>query len=97
MDVYVVSDELGHIISISRPGDVGEQVSGIARAGVFPESGHQAHLVQLPERFHELPLLELHEQLRLDTTAGAPRLVAAEEFVEPYLHRGLSDEYAEGR
>jgi hypothetical protein len=85
MKVYVVADAEGRIISISRLGDVGEQVSGIARAGVVPAPGQHAHLVELPEHLRGRPLLELHERLRLDTSHERPRLVPLEEFVEPYL------------
>ena len=85
MKVHVVSDAEGRIISISRIGDVGEQVSGIARAGVVPAPGQHAYLVELAEHLRERPLLELHERMRLDTSHQRPRLVPVEEFVETYL------------
>ncbi len=55
MQVQVVSDAQGRIISLSRLGDVGEQVSGIARAGVFPENDQQVlerGVVLLGEEVH---------------------------------------------
>lgn len=92
MQVQVVSDAQGRIISLSRMGDVGEQVSGITRAGVFAEKDQHVHLVELPEEHRETPLVELHERLRLDVWSGRPRLVPAEKFVEPYLRGpGLSE------
>lgn len=85
MKVHVVSDAQGRIISISQLGDVGEHVSGIARAGVIPAPGQHADMVELPEHLRDRPLLELHERLRLDTSHERPRLIPVEEFVEPYL------------
>jgi len=85
MRVQVVSTEQGRIVSISRLGDVGEQVSGIEKAGVFPDSGQRVDLVELDEKYQEVPLLELHQRLRLDTSHRQPRLVSAEDFTEPYL------------
>ncbi len=85
MKVHVVSDAEGRIISISRLGDVGEQVSGIARAGVLAAPGQRAYVLELAEHLRDRPLLELHERLRLDISHDRPRLVPVEEFVEPYL------------
>jgi len=48
MKAFVVSDDQGRIISISKPGDVGDQPSGIAEAGIFPKRVNISHYIDLP-------------------------------------------------
>jgi hypothetical protein len=92
MRVIVVSDEQGRIISISRPGDVGDAVSGIGAAGIVPEQRQSLNYIQLPEELAERPLLELHTEFRVDTRGDVARLVSAKEFVEPFRQEALDSE-----
>jgi hypothetical protein len=82
--VLVVSDNQGRIISISRPGDVGDAPSGIGAAGVVPMPGQRIDHVELPKEFESRPLLECHWGLRVEVKDGYVRLVPAKQFREPY-------------
>jgi hypothetical protein len=75
MKVSVVTDQHGRIISVSRFGDVGEKVSGIAKAGVVPEHGHAVHEIELSGELERVSLLDIHKGFRIDSAAGHPRLV----------------------
>jgi hypothetical protein len=66
MKISIVSDQHGKILSISQSGDVGEKVSGIAKAGIYPEAGQTTHEVELPPELEKTPLLDLHNKFRID-------------------------------
>ena len=78
MQVLVVADKQGKILSVSRLGDVGEMVSGVGRAGVFPLAGQVVHEVELPENLRSRPLLELHSTMQVQVVKGRPSLVPRE-------------------
>ena len=84
MKVQVVSDERGRIVSLSVPGDL-RGVSGIAKAGVLPRAGQKVSVLDVPPQFEKQSLLELHRNLRVDTSGETARLVSLEKFVEPFL------------
>jgi hypothetical protein len=75
MKVTVIADKQGKIISVSQFGDVGEKISGIAKAGVVPAAGQTVHEIDLSGELQQMPLLDLHKGFRVDTAAGQPRLV----------------------
>ena len=87
MKAFVVSDDQGRIISISKPGDVGDQPSGIAEAGIFPEAGQHIHYIDLPAELEKKPLLDLHTEFRVDLRGERPRLVKAQDFTEPFREK----------
>jgi len=87
MKVFVVCDDQGRIISINKPGDVGDQPSGISGAGIFPESGQFVHYIELPAEFAKKPLLDLHTELRVDLKNERPRLVKAQDFTESFREK----------
>jgi hypothetical protein len=78
MQVLVVSNRQGRILSVSRLGDVGEMVSGVGRAGVFPEANQKVHEVEVPEQFTERSLLDLHSTMQVRVVKGRPSLVPVE-------------------
>jgi len=84
MKVQVVSDERGHIVSLSVLGDM-RGISGIARAGVLPATGQQVHTLDVPAEFEKQPLLDLHRMLRVEGSGSTAKLVHAEQFTEPCL------------
>ncbi len=76
MNVQVVSDARGRIISISTPGDTGPAPSGITRSGVVLEEGHHLHALEVPADFQGHTLVELTELLRVASPGSKPMLVA---------------------
>lgn len=77
MNVHVVSDGTGRIVSLSVHGDTGPLLSGIANAGVILEKGQQLHVLNVPAEFQERPLVELTDLLKVDLSGSRPKLVAA--------------------
>lgn len=84
MRIHVVSDYQGRIISISKPEEVGHVASGIGAAGIVPEAGQRVHVVELPERLQKRPLLELHQEFRVQVKGDKARLVHAKEIKGPF-------------
>jgi hypothetical protein len=76
VNVHVVSDASGRIISLSVYGDTGPLPSGIANAGVILEVGQQLAALEVPAEFQERPLVELTELLKVDFSGSRPKLVA---------------------
>lgn len=70
MKLSIVSDQKGNIVSITQPGDVGDKVSGIMKAGVVAAAGHTVHEIDLPKELEKMDLLEIHKAYRLDPTKG---------------------------
>lgn len=77
MNVQVVSDARGRIISISSYGDAGPAPSGIANAGVILERGQQLHALDVPTEFQARPLVELIDLMKVEHRGSTARLVAA--------------------
>jgi hypothetical protein len=77
MNVQVVSDDAGRIVSLSMHGDTGPSPSGIANAGVILDKGQRLHALDVPTEFEARSLVELTEVLRVDLTGSSARLVAA--------------------
>jgi hypothetical protein len=77
MNVQVVSDHAGRIVSLSMHGDTGPSPSGIANAGVILDEGQRLHALDVPSEFEARSLVELTEVLRVDLTGASARLVAA--------------------
>ncbi len=78
MQILVVHNRQGRILSVSRLGDVGEMVSGVARAGVFPQPNQKVHEVEVPDALRELSLLDLHSTMQVRVVKGRPSLVPVE-------------------
>lgn len=77
MNVHVVSDTTGRIISLSVHGDTGPLPSGIADAGVILEKGQRLDALEVPADFQGRPLVELTDLLTVDLSGRRPKLVAA--------------------
>jgi hypothetical protein len=77
VNVHIVSDGTGRVISLSVHGDTGPLPSGIANAGVILEEGQQLHVLPVPVEFQERPLVELTDLLKVDFSGSRPKLVAA--------------------
>ena len=78
MQILVVSNRQGRILSVSRLGDVGEMVSGVGRAGVFPQANQKVHQVEVPDKFLERSLLDLHSTMQVRVVKGRSELVPVE-------------------
>ena len=79
MNLHVVSDANGRIISLSVHGDTGPLPSGIANAGVTLEKGQQLNVLEVPAKFAERPLVELTDLLKVDFSGSRPKLVPVRE------------------
>ena len=75
MNLHVVSDADGRIVSVSVHGDTGPLPSGIANAGVILERGQQLNVLEVPAKFAERPLVELTDLLKVDFGGSRPKLV----------------------
>ncbi len=84
MKALILSDAQGRIISIGKPGDVGEEPSGIVGAGIVPEVGQHIHFVDLSAELEKKPLLTLHTEYRVDVKGERASLVRAKDFKEPF-------------
>ena len=87
MKALVIHDDQGRIISVSRPGDVGDEPSGIAGAGILPEPGQYANYVELPEKLKDEQFLDLHKDFRVEVKGEQVRLVKAQDFTEPFREK----------
>jgi hypothetical protein len=74
MKVSIVSDQHGNIVSISQFGDVGDQISGITKAGIDTEPGQSVHEIDLPKELEKVSLLDIHKSYKLDISHGSGRL-----------------------
>jgi hypothetical protein len=70
MKLSIVSDQHGNIVSITRPGDVGDKVSGIMKAGVEAAHGQTVHEIDVPRELENVDLLDLHKGYRVDLKKG---------------------------
>jgi hypothetical protein len=70
MKFSVVSDQHGNIVSILRPGDVGDKVSGIMKAGVEAAPGQTVHEIEAPKELEKVNLLDIHKQFKVDLKKG---------------------------
>ncbi len=70
MKLSIISDQKGNIVSITQPGDVGDKVSGIMKAGVVAASGQTVHEIDLPQELAKLDLLEIHKAYKVDLKKG---------------------------
>ena len=70
MKLSIVSDKQGKIVSITRPGDVGDKVSGIMKAGVEPARGHTVHEIDLPRELEKVNLLDIHKGYKVNLKKG---------------------------
>jgi hypothetical protein len=77
VNLHVVSDANGRIISVSVHGDTGPLPSGIANAGVTLEDGQQLNVLEVPSKFAERSLVELTDLLQVDLSGSRPKLVPA--------------------
>jgi hypothetical protein len=84
MKVQVVSDYQGRIVSISVPGDVGHPASGIQAAGIVPTAEQRIHMVEFSEELRARPLLEIHNEFRVQLDGDSARLVPAREVKGPF-------------
>ncbi len=80
MQLVVVSDEKGRIISLGRPRDVGGPPSASTVAEAEP--GQQVHYIDLTPELEWKPLLDLHSKYRVDLKAKRPGLVRIEDSTE---------------
>jgi hypothetical protein len=69
MKLVVVHDGEGEIVSVARvhPADVNGPGGGV---GAWPERGHRAVELDVPDEVAELEPSEIAERYRLDTRAG---------------------------
>jgi hypothetical protein len=79
VNLHVVSDAKGRIVSVSVHGDTGPLPSGIANAGVVLEKGQQLNVLAVPAKFAERPLVELIDVLKVDLSGPRPKLVPSRE------------------
>jgi len=70
MKLTVVADQHGKIVSISKPGDVGEKVSGIMKANVVTGKGQTIHEIDVPRELETLSLLDIHAGYKVDLKKG---------------------------
>jgi hypothetical protein len=70
MKFSIVSDQHGNIVSISQPGDVGDKVSGIMKAGVEAVHGQTVHEIDVPKEFEKVDLLDIHKGYKVDLKKG---------------------------
>ena len=70
MKLTVVSDKHGNIVSITQPGDVGDNVSGIMKAGVQPEKGQNVHVIDIPKKLEKVDLLDIHTGYKVNLKEG---------------------------
>ena len=70
MKLSVVSDQHGNIVSITKPGDVGDKVSGIMKAGIEPGKGQTFHEIDLPKELEKVNLLDIHKGYKVDLKKG---------------------------
>jgi hypothetical protein len=70
MKLSVVADQHGNIVSITQPGDVGDKVSGIMKAGVEPGKGQTIHEIQMTKELEKMNLLDIHKGYKVDLKKG---------------------------
>jgi hypothetical protein len=70
MKLSIVSDKQGNIVSITQPGDVGDKISGIAKAGVEAAPGQTVHEIDLPRELEKVNLLDIHKSYKVDLKKG---------------------------
>lgn len=81
MNVIVVCEEQGKIISLSRLGEIADGSSGVT--GVAPLPGQFVHEIHLPEEFQKIPLLELHNKFCVDLKGEHPCFVRVQDLMKP--------------
>ncbi|MBZ5636675.1 MAG: hypothetical protein LAO55_26415 [Acidobacteriia bacterium] len=70
MKLSIVSDKHGNIVSITQPGDVGDKVSGIIKAGVEAAPGQTVHEIEVPRELEKVNLLDIHKGYKVDLKKG---------------------------
>jgi hypothetical protein len=70
MKLSIVSDKHGNIVSITQPGDVGDKVSGITKAGVEAAQGQTVHEIDVPRELEKVNLLDIHKGYKVDLKKG---------------------------
>jgi hypothetical protein len=70
MKLSIVADQQGNIISITQPGDVGDKVSGIMKAGVVVAQGQTLHEIDMPKELENTALLDIHKGFKVDLKKG---------------------------
>ncbi len=65
MEVVVICDEEGKILSIGRPGPVEDEPSDAPVEIAIPLPGQQVHRVDLPPELEEKPLADLGNEFRV--------------------------------
>ena len=71
MNVTVVHDEHGEIVSIAKIGDLAKAGSKFARVGLVPGAGQKAVDVELSEELAARPLRELHAGYKVDAASAS--------------------------
>lgn len=66
MRLTIVSDKTGKIISLTRPGDVGDTISGIMKAGIVAVKGQTVHEIDIPKELEKTDLLEIHKRFKVN-------------------------------
>jgi hypothetical protein len=79
VNLHIVSDANGRIVSMSMHGDTGPLPSGIANAGVILEEGQQLNVLEVPAELAGRPLAELTDMLKVDLSGSRPKLVPMRE------------------
>ncbi len=87
MQVTVVCDEKGKIISIGRPGAVGDEPSDAKVEVAVPLPGQQVHKIDLPPEIEKKPFLDLHNEFRVDLKGERPRFVRVQSSTERYREK----------
>lgn len=62
MQLTVISDLHGKIISISKLADLGAQPSGIIKSGVIQKENQQVHYIKFTPELIKEPLLKIHSE-----------------------------------
>ena len=83
MEVVVISDEEGRILSIGRSRPVEDGSSDALVENAIPLPGQQIHRVDLPLELQEKPLSDLHNEFRVAVQGELPGFVRVRDSAEP--------------
>ena len=70
MKTTILHDEHGHILSVSKVGDLKASGSKFTRVGMVPGPGQHVVEIELSHEDAKLPLHELHARYRVDKASA---------------------------
>lgn len=83
MQIEVVCDEKGTVISIGRPGAVRDEPHDANVEVAVPLPGQQVHKIELPPELEMKPFLDLHNEFRVELKGGRPGFVRVKHSTKP--------------